>query len=60
MKFYTYKEGQWRNFGEAKCHICTDEIYSGRITKLSKNKISVIEDVWDEDLAERVKRPKKN
>jgi hypothetical protein len=58
MKFYTYKEGQWRNFGSAECHICTDEIYSGRITRLSKNKISVIEDAWDDEAADRIKKPK--
>lgn len=58
MKFFTYKDGQWRYFGEAECHICTDEIYLGRITKLSKNKLSVVEDVWDGELADRVKRPK--
>jgi hypothetical protein len=58
MKFYTYKEGQWRYFGEAECHICNDEKYINRITKLSKNKISVIEDAWDSEAAERVKKSK--
>lgn len=58
MKFYTYKKGQWRYFGDADCHICTDEKYIGRITKLSKNKIRVIEDAWDSEAADRVKKPK--
>ncbi|WP_294820464.1 hypothetical protein [uncultured Flavobacterium sp.] len=58
MEFYTLKDGQWHNFGSAGCHICTDEIYLGRITKLSRNKIKVMEDAWDEDVADRIRKPK--
>ncbi|AWH86174.1 hypothetical protein HYN59_14120 [Flavobacterium album] len=60
MEFYTFKEGKWHNFGEAECHICNEDDYRyiERITKLSKNKIRVIEDAWDSEAGDRVKKPK--
>jgi len=58
MKFYTYKQGKWQYFGYAECHVCTDEKYIARMKKLSKNKLRVIEDVWDGEAADRVKKPK--
>lgn len=60
MEFYTLKEGQWRHFGNAECNICNEEnyLYIERITRIRKNKIRVIEDKWDDDVADRIKKPK--
>lgn len=59
MNFYTLKNNRWKHFGDADCNICSDESnYKTRVTKINKNKIKVMEEIWDAEKGDIIIRPK--
>ena len=58
LNFYSIKNKKWKFCGTAEGNICDDEKYSSRITKISRNRIKVREQIWDYKVADRVSQTK--
>ena len=54
---YTYKKGNWLYCGAIHSYNCGDESFVSRMKRVSKHKIRVMEDVWDDDEGGRIAKP---
>lgn len=56
MRFYTYKNNKWVFLDDARTRICEEESFLPRIKKVNRNKIRVMEEVWED--ADIILKPK--
>lgn len=56
MRFYTYKNDKWIFLDDARTRICEVESFLPKIKKVNRNKISVMEEVWED--ADIILKPK--
>lgn len=56
IRFFSMKNGDWKEIGRAKRNICNDEKISNCIKKIKGKNITVIEELWvDGDVVEKAK-----
>jgi hypothetical protein len=58
INFYSIKTNKWKYIGFAERNVCEEDSYKPFIKKIGKNKIQVMQQVWNDKVADRVEKNK--